>query len=154
MTASLEETREQARAEVDRLDRLIEIKEFLTQKLTNERGEVIDAQLEFELGGLKVSIKKARVRNARSENKTPEGKSSKRGKRKSKRAEPKQLKASDIKKIDALSFNGLKKREAVQAIQAVVPSFDNSYWDSFRESFEKKLTGEGRGAGRQWTFNV
>jgi hypothetical protein len=153
MSKSLEESREQARADLDRLDRLIEIKEFLTQKLTLENGKVIDTQLEFELDTLKISIKKARTRNAKGAE-ASETKSNKRSGKKRAKREPKQLKPAEIKKIDALSFTGLKKKAAIALIQQSVSSFSDAHWDSFRESFETKLVGEGQGAGRMWTFNA
>ena len=152
MSKTLEQTREDARAEVERLDRLIEIKEFLTQKLTDESGAVINAHLEFELEDLKISIKKARVRNTRTEEPTKKAKAKKGSKRV--KEEPKQLKPADVKKIKDLSFSQLKKREVVQLVQGVVPSFGNAYWNSFRENLGDALVGEGQGAGRQWTFNA
>ena len=150
MSKNLEEIREQARSEVERLDRLIEIKEFIKQKLTNESGNVIDAHLDFEYGGLKVSIKKARTRG---EGSTSErSKSARKSAKKRIKKEVKSLTPSMVKKLGNTSFNGLKKKDAVAKIQESVPSFSDLHWDSFREKFTNALSGKGKGAGVEWTF--
>ena len=153
MSKNLEETRDLARAEVERLDRLIEIKEFIKQKLTNESGDVIDAHLDFEYGGLKISIKKIRTRGDRNDNAAGERtRSSKKSGKKRIKKEVKTLTPSMVKKLNNASFEGLKKKDAVAKIQESVPSFTDLHWDSFREKFSTSLSGTGKGAGVQWTF--
>lgn len=153
MSKNLEETRELARAEVERLDRLIEIKEFIKQKLTSESGSVIDAQLDFEYGGLKITIKKARVRGERNESPVAErSKSTKKSSKKRVKKEVKSLTPSMVKKLGNSPFSGLKKKDAVAKIQEDIPSFSDLHWDSFREKFASALSGSGKGAGVQWTF--
>ena len=153
MSKNLEETRELARAEVERLDRLIEIKEFIKQKLTTESGGVIDAHLDFEYGGLKISIKKARVRGERNEaSASDRSKSSRKAAKKRAKKEVKALTPSMVKKLGNITFEGLKKKDAVARIQESVTSFTDLHWDSFREKFDEALSGVGKGAGVQWTF--
>ena len=151
MATTLEQSREAARAEIERLDRLIEIKEFIVSKLTNEDGSVIDAKLDFEYGGMQVSIRKARARNQVT---TPhQGSKGKRSSTRKPKAEPKELTKSMVDAIGALKFSGLKKKEAVAYIKSEVSKFTDAHWDSFKTQFNESLEREGTGAGTQWSLN-
>ena len=147
MSQTLEQTREAARAEIDRLDRLIKIKEFIIDQLTTEDGDVIDTHLDFEHSGMRISIKKAKTRNQKPKIEAPK---SKRGKIKS---EPKTLSGPMIEELSKLSFKGLKKKDAIAYLQGEVSKFSNAYWDSFKENFKNTLQSSGKGAGTSWKFN-
>ena len=55
---TLEELVKQAELSLLKAKRDLAIKEFIQNQLTNENGEVIDTEIHFELGKLKIDIGK------------------------------------------------------------------------------------------------
>jgi hypothetical protein len=152
MSKTLQEKRADARAEVEYLDRLIEIQEFIIEKLTNDDGQVIDTQLEFEFNELKVSIKKVKTRKVKSTTASSQSKSGKSNPRKKKNELP-ELSDEMITALSEVSFTDQKKKEAITYLESQIPGFSAIYWDHFKAHFKKSLVRNGRGAGTHWSFN-
>jgi hypothetical protein len=153
MLKSLEQKRDEARAEIEHLDRLIEIKEFIVQKLTDDDGQVIDTQLEFEFNGVKVSIKKSKVRSKKQvqSSSTPPKKS--KATTHKKKQEAIELSEAMITSLSEISFANCRKKEAIAHLEEQVSGFSGLHWDHFKLHFKDTLHREGQGAGSRWSFN-
>ena len=151
---TLEEVAEQARKALRDAERNLAIKNYIIDQLTDAEGTVIDTDIQFELGELKIHIGKRRARQ----------RADKEGGRQVKRSAPKAKtpRRSKAEKevifqscLDT-SFSGLKKGAAIAKLQEVSPNFAGNLWGEFVKApyIAERLSREGKTRDMSYTFNV
>ena len=151
---TLEDLVKQAELSLLKAKRDLAIKEFIETQLTDENGEVIETEIHFEFGKLKIDIGKKRVRQSNEDGGTSRRSSNQKSKKRIHRSQ--EQKNEIFKKCLTTSFTGLKRADAVLALQKVAPNFTNGLWIEFSKSsiIKGKLTKEGETRNMVYTFNV
>ena len=151
---TLEEVAEQARKALRDAERNLAIKNYIIEQLTDEDGAVVDAEIHFELGGLKIDIGKRRARQR------SEGEGGARAKRTAVKVKaPRRTKAEKEVIFQAclgVSFTGLKKGAAVAKLQEGSPNFTANLWGEFIKTpyIAERISREGKTRDMSYTFNV
>ena len=153
-TMTLEEVAAQAREALQNAERNLSIKNYIIEQLTNSDGAVIDTEIHFELGELKISIGKRRTRSQ------AEGEVKVRTKRSAQKVKsPRRSKAEKEEIFRAClgaSFSNLKKGPAITKLQEVSPNFASNLWGEFIRMpyIAERLGREGKTRDMSYTFNV
>jgi hypothetical protein len=153
-TKSLEAIVADAKKSLLKAETDLAIKNYIIDQLTDDEGNVIDTEIHFELGSLKINIGKKRAYTRSSEGESKKTKSTKTvtGKRVHRsKSQKKAIFAACLK----TSFTNLKRKAAVAALQKASPDFTDNLWNDFLKSPEAaKLSKQGETRNMTYTFNL
>jgi hypothetical protein len=150
-TQSLEDILKQAQDSLKKAEADLAIKNHIIQQLTNDDGSIINTEIHFELGEMKVSIGKKRSYN-RSADEAVKGKKV-RGKKEKRVHRSKAEKELIFTECLKASFKDKKKEDAIAAFAEVSPKFTANLWNDFQKSkYAKSLTKQGETRNMTYSF--
>jgi hypothetical protein len=151
---SLEEVVAEAKRSLLKAESDLAIKSYIIDQLTDDEGNIIDTEIHFELGDLKINIGKKRAYNKSNEGDVKKVQSSKKQPTKRVHRSKSQKKAIFAACLNG-SFNNLKKKDAVTELQKVSPDFTDNLWNDFIKSpAASKLEKQGETRNMTYTFNI
>ena len=150
---NLEEILKQAQESLKKAEADLAIKNHITQQLTNDDGSIINTEIHFELGEMKVSIGKKRTYNRSNDDsvKSKKGRAKKEKRVHRSKAE-KELIFNECLKA---SFKNKKKQDAIEAFAKVSPKFTANLWNDFQKSkYAVDLTKQGETRNMTYSFGA